>query len=85
MNLKGIRKHRKVKTWSNQKKRYISGMIMHLSGMIMHLSGESITKDCYGFDIQINWNEPIQGNDFKYHISGSYSFKDFSKKVTLTL
>jgi hypothetical protein len=50
-------------------------------GVVTSLSGESINNKIFETDININWLEPIQGFDSRYHTFGSYSYKDTLKKL----
>lgn len=55
----------------------------HIRGTITNLTGESITSKDYGFDIQIEFDEPIQGNDQRYFTSGSYNHNKITKSLTI--
>ena len=74
MYLKGYEKDVPVKTWSEEKQKFIKGYIQSLSG-------DSVTKEKFGFDLNVKWLEPIQGNDSRYYTSGSYSEKNIGKTI----
>jgi hypothetical protein len=68
MYLKGVKKYACVETYSDHKKKMIKGFILGFSG-------DSVTKNKFGFDINIKWIEPLQGNDSRFFSSGWYSEK----------
>lgn len=70
----GVKKGVFVEEYSDHKQKFITGVITHLTC-------ESITKNKCGFDIQVKWFEPFQGNDYRYYSDGSYSLKDFNRKI----
>ena len=51
----------------------------NIPGIIESHSGDSINDKIFGFDVNITWGEPLQGDDIKYHIYGSYELKDLKK------
>ena len=66
----GIRKGVRVRTYSDSKSKWINGTIYELSV-------ESCTRWRCEFDIYIEWDEPLDGNDHRYYIDGCYSFRHF--------
>ena len=52
-----------------------------IKGVVTSLSGDSITKNKFGFDININWLEPLEGYDSRCYTFGSYRYKDTVKKL----
>lgn len=48
-------------------------------GIVSGLSGDSINDKLYGFEVNIKWLEPLQGNDPRYHTYGSYEYKELIK------
>ena len=65
-----------VYTYSQEKEKFIKGVVTSFEG-------ESVTRDNFGFDIGINWLEPIQGFDTRYYTWGGYSLKSFFQKIRL--
>jgi hypothetical protein len=74
LNLIGIKPGTLVKKFSEEKKKYIQGKIISVEGV-------SITKNKFGFDFRINWDEPIYGNDNRFFTVGWYQLKDLNKKI----
>lgn len=70
MRTKGIKKGAFVTIRSTKKKRQIKGVISQLVG-------ESVTKKEFGFDIYIDWLEPLRGNDSRFFSCGAYGYKGF--------
>lgn len=65
----GIKSGKNVFIYSKDKNKLIKGVVSSIGG-------ESVTKSIFGFDVNINWNEPLTGEDPRYHSYGSYKFKD---------
>ena len=53
----------------------------NIKGVVTSLNGESVSKKDFGFDIYIDWLEPLQGYDTRYYSSGAYSYKDVINKL----
>lgn len=68
MYLKGFKKYTCVETYSEDKKKVIKGFVFGFTG-------DSVTNKVYGFDVNIKWIEPLQGNDARFFNSGWYSEK----------
>lgn len=67
--INGIKKDRRVKTYSYEKSRFIHGTIKVISGT-------SITRKDFTIDIDIGWDEPLQGEDMRYHAYEAYGYID---------
>lgn len=53
----------------------------NIKGVVTSLNGESVTTKKFGFDIYIDWLEPLKGFDSRYYSCGSYSYKDVVNKL----
>ena len=71
----GIKKGTFVKTFSEDKSKFIKGVVTSLNG-------DSITSTKYSFDISVNWLEPLQGNDSRYYNVGHYTEKQVKEFQT---
>ena len=70
----GIRKGIFVKCYSDEKNKTIQGVITQING-------NSVSDNKWSEDIQIQWFEPMQGNDSRFYSSGGYFHKDFKDKI----
>lgn len=69
--IKGFKVGTIVKIYSSSKNKYIKGCITSISG-------DSITNSIYDFYFGVNLFEPIQGDDSRYYMWGSYHPNDFN-------
>lgn len=74
MYLKGYKKGTFVKVWSEEKNKFIKGVVLSLSG-------DSVTKKNFGFDVNVKFLEPVVGHDSRFYSYGSYSSKEIGKKL----
>lgn len=74
MYLKGYKKGTFVKVWSEEKDKFVKGVIECLSG-------DSITTKKVEFDLNVKFLEPVVGNDSRFYSYGSYSSKEIGKTI----
>jgi len=69
-----IYKGRFVYYYSEEKEKWIKGVVTSFEGV-------SVTRKIFGFEIGVNWLEPLQGYNSKAYTWGAYDLKSYKKKL----